>query len=105
PGAFLMVTHDRYFLDRITNSIVELANGKAYSYTGNYTDYLLAKAEREATVEVTEHKRQMFLRREIEWVRRGPKAQTTKSKARWDRYFEVAGEKPPELDKDVDLVI
>jgi len=105
PGAFLMVTHDRYFLDRITNTIVELADGTAYSYTGNYTDYLLAKAERESAAEVTEHKRQMFLRREIEWVRRGPKAQTTKSKARWDRYFEVANQKAVEIDKDVDLVI
>ncbi|HVK57274.1 MAG TPA: ATP-binding cassette domain-containing protein [Candidatus Kapabacteria bacterium] len=105
PGTFLVVTHDRYFLDRITNTIVEVANGKSYSYEGNYTDYLLAKAEREATAEVTEHKRQMFLRRELEWVRRGPKARTTKSKSRLDRYFEVAGEKPAEIDKDVDLVI
>lgn len=105
PGAFLLVTHDRYFLDRVTNTIVELADGTVYSYTGNYTDYLLAKAEREAAAEVSEHKRQMFLRREIEWVRRGPKAQTTKSKARWDRYFEVADQKAVELDKDVELVI
>jgi ATP-binding cassette subfamily F protein uup len=105
PGAFLLVTHDRYFLDRVTNSIVELADGTIYSYTGNYTDYLLAKAEREAAAEVTEHKRQMFLRREIEWVRRGPKAQTTKSKARWDRYFEVADQNAIEIDRDIDLVI
>jgi ATP-binding cassette subfamily F protein uup len=105
PGTFLLVTHDRYFLDRITNTIVEISNGKSYSYEGNYTDYLLSKAEREATAEVSEHKRQMFLRRELEWVRRGPKARTTKSKSRLDRYFEVAGEKPVEIDKDVDLVI
>jgi ATP-binding cassette subfamily F protein uup len=105
PGAFLMVTHDRYFLDRIASSIAELSNGKVYTYTGNYTDYLLSKAEREATIEVTEHKRQMFLRRELAWVRRGPKAQTKKAKSRMDHYFEVAGEKPPEIDKDVDLVI
>ena len=105
PGAFLLVTHDRYFLDRITNSIVELANGKTYSYTGNYTDYLLAKAERESTAEANEHKRQMFLRRELDWVRRGPSARRTKSKERMERYFEVAGEKPPELDSNVDLVI
>lgn len=105
PGAFLLVTHDRYFLDRITNSIAEVSNGKIYSYTGNYTDYLLTKAEREASAEVTEHKRQMFLRRELEWVRRGPKARTTKSKSRLDRYFEVAGQKAMEIDKDVDLVI
>ncbi len=105
PGAFLMVTHDRYFLDRITNSIAELSNGKIYSYDGNYTDYLLSKAEREATAEISEHKRQMFLRRELEWVRRGPKARTTKSKSRLDRYFEIAGQTPVEIDKDVDLVI
>jgi ABC transport system ATP-binding/permease protein len=105
PGAFLLVTHDRYFLDRVTSSIAELADGTIYSYTGNYTDYLLTKAERDAASEVTEHKRQMFLRREIEWVRRGPKAQTTKSKARWDRYYEVADQKAVEIDKDVDLVI
>ncbi|HYE32914.1 MAG TPA: ATP-binding cassette domain-containing protein, partial [Methylomirabilota bacterium] len=98
-------THDRYFLDRVTSSIAELANGKIYPYSGNYTDYLISKAEREATAEVNEHKRQMFLRRELEWVRRGPKARTTKSKSRLDRYFEIAGEKPPEIDKDVDLVI
>jgi ABC transport system ATP-binding/permease protein len=105
PGAFLLVTHDRYFLDRVTSSIAELADGAIYTYTGNYTDYLLTKAERDAASEVTEHKRQMFLRREIEWVRRGPKAQTTKSKARWDRYFEVANQKAAEIDRDVDLVI
>jgi ATP-binding cassette subfamily F protein uup len=104
-GAFLLVTHDRYFLDRITTTIVELSNGKAYSYSGNYTDYLISKAEREATLETTEHKRQMFLRRELEWVRRGPKARTTKSKSRLDRYFETAAQAAPEIDKDVDLVI
>jgi ABC transport system ATP-binding/permease protein len=105
PGAFLLVTHDRYFLDRSTNNIAELSHGAIYTYTGNYTDYLISKAEREATSEVTEHKRQMFLRRELEWVRRGPKARTTKSKSRLDHYFEVAKQSAPEIDKDVDLVI
>jgi ATP-binding cassette subfamily F protein uup len=105
PGAVLLVTHDRYFLDRITNSIAELANGKIYSYTGNYTDYLVTKAERDAASEVTEHKRQMFLRRELDWVRRGPKARTTKSKSRLDRYFEVADREAPIIEKDIDLVI
>ena len=84
---------------------MEVSNGKSYSYEGNYTDYLLAKADREATAETTEHKREMFLRRELEWVRRGPKARTTKSKSRLDRYFEVAGQKGVEIDKDVDLVL
>lgn len=104
-GAFLLVTHDRYFLDSITNTIVELSNGQFYSYDGNYTDYLLGKAEREASAEVTEHKRQMFLKRELDWVRRGPKAQTSKAKARMDRYFEVADQKVVQAEGDVDLVI
>jgi ABC transport system ATP-binding/permease protein len=104
-GAFLLVTHDRYFLDSITNTIVELANGQFYAYDGNYTDYLIGKAEREASAEVMEHKRQMFLKRELEWVRRGPKAQTSKSKVRMERYFEEAGKKVVEADGDVDLVI
>ena len=105
PGAFLLVTHDRCFLDRITNTIVELANGKTCSYAGNYTDYLLAKAERDAASEASEHKRQMFLRRELDWVRRAPSARRTKSRDRVEHYYEVAGRKPPELDRDVDLVI
>ncbi|MDB6016020.1 MAG: transporter [Pedosphaera sp.] len=105
PGAFLLVTHDRYFLDRITSTIVEVANGTFYSYTGNYTDYLVSKAERQATEELVEHKRQMFLRRELDWVRRGPKARTTKSKSRLDRYYEVAGQGPGEIESDMELVI
>lgn len=105
PGAFLLVTHDRYFLDSITNCIVELANGKTYSYTGNYTDYLVAKTEREATAEATEHQRQMFLKRELAWVRRGPKARRTKAKNRFERYYEVEAQGPPEIDKDIELVI
>jgi ATP-binding cassette subfamily F protein uup len=104
PGAFLLVTHDRYSLDRITSTIVELASGTFYSYTGNYTDYLVAKAEREASQELVEHKRQMFLRRELEWVRRGPKARTTKSKSRLDRYFEVAGQERAEVESEMELI-
>ena len=105
PGAFLMVTHDRWFLDRITNTIVELANGVFYSYTGNYTAYLAAKAERQAVEETVEHKRQMFLRRELEWVRRGPPARTTKSKSRLDQYYDTAAQSGPPLEEMVDLVI
>ncbi len=104
-GAFLVVTHDRYFLDRITTSIVEVANGKMFSYEGNYTDYLLAKAERQTSEEKQEQSRQNFLRRELDWVRRGPKARTTKSKSRLDRYFDVAGKGPPPKELEVDLVI
>jgi ABC transport system ATP-binding/permease protein len=105
PGAFLMVTHDRYFLDRITNNILELAGGKVYSHPGNYTDYLVAQAERAAAAEAAEDRRQVFLRRELDWVRRGPSARRTKSKDRIERYFEVAGQAPPEVDREVDLVI
>ena len=105
PGAFLVVTHDRYFLDRVATTIVELSNGTFYSYTGNYTDYLLAKAERQASEELVEHKRQMFLRRELEWVRRGPKARTTKSKSRLDRYFEAANQTGPAIEAEVELII
>jgi ABC transport system ATP-binding/permease protein len=105
PGAFIMATHDRYFLDRITSNIVELANGQTYSYAGNYTDYLLAKAGRETLAEAAEYRRQVFLRRELDWVRRGPSARRTKSKDRIERYFEVAGQAPPGIDGEMDLVI
>ena len=67
-GTCLFVTHDRYFLDRIATRVVELSRGKFYSYEGNYTDYLLARAERAAVEEMQEHKRQKFLKRELEWV-------------------------------------
>src|SRR5882672_1684681 len=105
PGTFLVVTHDRYFLDRVAGLIVELSNGKFYSYEGNYTDYLLAKTEREAAEESVEHKRQMFLRRELDWVRRGPSARRTKSKSKLDRYFEIAAQEGPPLEEQMDLVI
>jgi ABC transport system ATP-binding/permease protein len=105
PGAFLLVTHDRYVLDRLARTIVELAQGKLYTYAGNYTDYLEGKAAREAATEAAEQKRQVFLRRELDWVRRGPSARRTKSKERLERYFDVAGQAPPEIDRDMDLVI
>jgi len=104
-GAFLVVTHDRYFLDRVTNQITELATGVFVSYEGNYTDYLVSRAERMAAAELVEHKRQMFLKRELEWVRRAPEARRTKAKSRLDAYFEVADQAPPEIEKDIDLVI
>ena len=105
PGAFLVVTHDRYFLDQVTNQITELANGIFYSYEGNYTDYVTAHAERVAAAETAEHKRQMFLKKEIEWVRRSPEARRTKSKSRLDAYYEVAAQGGPEVDRDMELVI
>ncbi|MCU7496177.1 MAG: ABC-F family ATP-binding cassette domain-containing protein [Ignavibacteria bacterium] len=104
-GTCLFVTHDRYFLDRIANRIVELSNGTFYSHNGNYTDYLINKAEREYNQEQEEGKRQSFLRRELEWVRKGPRARRTKAKSRLDHYFEVASQRPPEKELDVEMII
>ncbi len=84
-GALLLITHDRYVLDRVTTRTLELHRGQVTSYAGGYVTYLEAKAEREAQEERTERNRQNFLRRELEWLRRQPKARTTKQKARADR--------------------
>jgi len=105
PGACLFVTHDRYFLDRVATRIVELSRGKFIGYDGNYTDYLITRAERMASEDMQEHKRQRFLQRELEWVRRGPKARRTKSRDRIDRYHEAAEQKGPEKEMDVELLI
>jgi len=105
PGACLFVTHDRYFLDRIASRIVELSRGKFIGYDGNYTDYLAARAERAGVEDMQEHKRQRFLQRELEWVRRGPKARRTKSRDRIDRYYQIAAEEGPEKELDVELLI
>ncbi len=104
-GTCIFVTHDRYFLDRIANRIVELASGTFFSHQGNYTEYLINKAERQALKEVEERKRQMFLRRELEWVRRGPKARRTKAKSRLDNFHDVASQTDYEVELDVDLII
>ena len=104
-GSCLFVTHDRYFLDRVATRIVELSRGTFQTYDGNYTDYLIARAERRAVEEMNEHKRQSFLRRELEWVRRAPGARRTKSRDRLDRYFETAAQSAPEAEPDVDLII
>ncbi len=105
PSACLFITHDRYFLDSIANRIVELAHGKCYSHAGNYSDFLIDKAEREAQLDTEEKKRNSFLRRELEWVRKGPRARRTKSKSRLQKYFEMAAEPGLEREKDVELVI
>jgi len=104
-GACLFVTHDRYFLDSIANRIVELANGECYSHDGNYDDFLLDKAEREAQLETEERKRNSFLRRELAWVRRGARARRTKAKSRLNAYFEAVEQKGPEVIEDVELII
>jgi ABC transport system ATP-binding/permease protein len=104
-GTSVVVTHDRYFLDRVTTRMVELSDGRFYSHAGNYTDYLLAKAERQAADAVIEHKRQMFLKKELAWVRQGPRAQRTKQKDRTERYYEAAAEEAPVVEADMELVI
>lgn len=104
-GTCIFVTHDRYFLDRIANRIVELSSGNFYSHQGNYTDYLINKTERQAIKEVEERKRQMFLKRELEWVRRGPRARRTKSKSRLENFYDVSTQTNDEVEMDVELII
>ena len=104
-GTFLVVTHDRYFLDRVATSILELCDGKFFSHAGNYTDYLLDKAERQAADATIEHKRQMFLKKEQAWVRQGPRAQRSKQKDRFERYYDEAAKDGPVIEEDVELVI
>jgi len=85
-GAILMITHDRYFLDRITNRIVEIEDGKLYNYDGNYDYYLDTKAARMEMRLATERKRQAIYRKELAWIRRGAQARTTKAKGRIQRF-------------------
>ncbi|MHB8062607.1 MAG: ABC-F family ATP-binding cassette domain-containing protein [Ruminiclostridium sp.] len=85
-GALLMVTHDRYFLERIANRIIELDNGKLYSYQANYSKFLEMKAEREELEQASDRKRQGLLRSELAWIRQGAQARSTKQKARIERF-------------------
>src|SRR5664280_1353565 len=104
-GSFLVVTHDRYFLDRVAKRMVELSDGRFFSHAGNYTDYLLDKAERQAADATIEHKRQMFLKKELAWVRQGPRAQRSKQKDRFERYYDTAAQAGPVIEEDIELVI
>jgi ABC transport system ATP-binding/permease protein len=89
PGAILLVTHDRYFLDRVTNRIFELDGGNLYSYKGNYAAFLEAKAIREENEVATIDKQKNLFRQELEWIRRGAKARSTKQKARIQRFDQL----------------
>ncbi|HEY4983621.1 MAG TPA: ABC-F family ATP-binding cassette domain-containing protein [Verrucomicrobiae bacterium] len=104
-GTFLVVTHDRYFLDRVAKRMIELSDGRFFSHNGNYTDYLLAKAERQEADATIEHKRQMFLKKELAWVRQGPRAQRSKQKDRFERYYDTAAQDGPVIEEDVELCI
>jgi len=102
-GAILMVTHDRYFLDSVSDRIIEIDKGKIYSYQTNYSGYLELKAAREEDMLASERKRQSILRKELEWVKRGARARTTKQKARLERYEELKNADAPVLDSKVEL--
>ncbi|MDF2882238.1 MAG: transporter, ATP-binding protein [Clostridiaceae bacterium] len=91
-GALLMITHDRYFLDRVTNRILELSSGSLYSYSGNYSVFLEKKIEREQLKTTLDRKRESFLKRELSWIKRGAKARSTKQKARIERFEKISGE-------------
>jgi ATP-binding cassette subfamily F protein uup len=104
-GAVLLVTHDRYLLDRVCTRTLELERGRLHDYDGGYEDYLAAKAERAAHEERVEKNRQNFLRRELEWLARQPKARTTKQKARIERAEAAKAALPPERVKEVLLEV
>lgn len=104
-GALLMITHDRYFLDRVANRMFELDEGQLYSYTGNYSKFLEIKAEREEQQEGSERKRQNLLRNELAWIRRGAKARSTKQKARIERFEQLSAEKPELNDGKLDIAV
>lgn len=88
-GALFLITHDRYFLDKVTNRIIEIDRGDLYTYSGNYSYYLEKKAEMEDVALSQQHKHKGVLRRELEWLKRGPKARSTKQKARIQRIKEM----------------
>ena len=102
-GALVMVTHDRYFLDSVSNRIVEIDKGKTYSYQTNYSGFLELKAEREEMAAATERKRQSILRVEIEWMKRGARARSTKQKAHIQRYETLVAQKGPVQDAELEL--
>ena len=93
-GAILMITHDRYFLDRVTNRIVELEGGKLFSYSGNYSGYLEMKGQREESQLASQRKRQTILKKELAWMRQGIKARGTRNKGRVERFEELKSQQP-----------
>lgn len=102
-GALIMITHDRYFLDRVTNKILELDRGSLYQYEGNYSDFLEKKAERLEVEAANEEKRQKLILKELKWVRRGAKARTTKQKARLQRFDDLVNTEYLEAKNDIEI--
>lgn len=102
-GVVIMVTHDRYFLDRVTNKILEISHGKIYSYEAKYSDFLEMKAQREEMEMASERKKQSILRMEIEWAKRGCRARSTKQRARLDRLEAMKNITAPVRDQSVEI--
>lgn len=102
-GAILLITHDRYFLDRVTNRILEIDRGDLYTYAGNYSYYLEKKALAEESAVSSQRKHQGVLRRELEWLKRGPKARSTKQKARIDRISDMRETEFKQVQSKVDI--
>jgi ATP-binding cassette subfamily F protein uup len=102
-GAFIMVTHDRYFLDKVTNKIIEIDKGSIYSYNANYSKFLELKAEREDMMFATERKAKSLFRVELEWMQRGARARSTKQKAHIQRFEELRDRKQIEADGKVEI--
>ena len=102
-GAVIMVTHDRYFLDRVTSKILEISHGKLYAYEANYSECLEMKAQREEMELASERKRQSILRMELEWAKRGCRARSTKQRARLERLEALKNGKAPLRDQEVEI--
>ena len=104
-GAILMVTHDRYFLDKVTNKIYELERGNLFIYEGNYNYYLEKKIEREESLLASERKRASIYRQELAWIKRGVRARGTKQKARIDRFHDLEASKLNIEDREIDFAV
>ncbi|MEK6992754.1 ABC-F family ATP-binding cassette domain-containing protein [Paenibacillus sp. FSL K6-1566] len=104
-GALLMITHDRYFLDRVANVMLELDHGRLFRYEANYSRFLELKAEREEREAASEQKRQNLLRNELAWIRRGAKARTTKQKARIERFEKLKEQEPVHSSGELDVSV
>lgn len=102
-GSIIMITHDRYFLDCVSDRIIEIDKGNIYSYKENYSGFLELKTAREESADASERKRQSILRVELEWVKRGARARSTKQKARLERYEELKNQNAPVKDEKVEI--
>lgn len=102
--ALLMITHDRYFLERIVNKIIELDRSKLYSYQANYSKFLELKQQREEEMMNAQRKRKLFLKKELEWVRAGVQARSTKSKDRLQKFYELSNIKDIQEEKEIQMI-